>query len=71
MHPLPFMQEETTVHLARMLKTNRSLLHLSLQKHGIREKGCMWLADALREHPTLTSLDLSRHAMAHATTRMW
>jgi hypothetical protein len=54
-----------------MLKTNRSLLHLSLQKHGIREKGCMWLADALREHPTLTSLDLSRHALAHATTRMW
>ncbi|XP_064599186.1 leucine-rich repeat-containing protein 34-like [Liolophura sinensis] len=52
-------QEETTIHFANLLKVNRSLEELHLQKYDMRDFGATRLAENLMENFTLTYLDLS------------
>ncbi|XP_006637854.2 leucine-rich repeat-containing protein 34 isoform X1 [Lepisosteus oculatus] len=57
--PLLFsQQEETTVHMARMLKVNRHLRELHLGKHEMKDFGVERLCDALSFNSTLRYLDL-------------
>uniref|UniRef100_A0A8V0YY76 Leucine rich repeat containing 34 n=1 Tax=Gallus gallus TaxID=9031 RepID=A0A8V0YY76_CHICK len=51
--------EETTVHIALMLKNNSSLVELHLCKHEIRSLGVKRLCEALYENCSLRYLDLS------------
>ncbi|KAM9007348.1 leucine-rich repeat-containing protein 34 isoform 1-T2 [Ara ararauna] len=58
--PLLFSQEEeTTVHLALMLKNNSSLLELHLCKHEMKNFGVERLCEALYENSSLRYLDLA------------
>ncbi|NXK94407.1 LRC34 protein, partial [Formicarius rufipectus] len=58
--PLLFSQEEeTTVHIARMLKNNSSLVELHLSKHEMKNFGVERLCEALYENSNLRYLDLS------------
>ncbi|NXF02080.1 LRC34 protein, partial [Smithornis capensis] len=52
-------QEETTVHLAQMLKNNSSLVELHLSKHEMKNFGVERLCEALYENSSLKYLDLS------------
>ncbi|XP_061490485.1 leucine-rich repeat-containing protein 34 isoform X2 [Rhineura floridana] len=52
-------EEETTVHIALMLKTNSVLVELHLCKHEMKNFGVEHLCDALYENTTLRYLDLS------------
>ncbi|XP_030623437.1 leucine-rich repeat-containing protein 34 [Chanos chanos] len=57
--PLLFsLQEETTVHTARMLVMNKSLRELHLGKHGMTDSGLERLCEALKLNATLSYLDL-------------
>ncbi|XP_066412645.1 leucine-rich repeat-containing protein 34 isoform X1 [Molothrus aeneus] len=56
---LSSQQEETTVHIARMLRSNSSLVELHLGKHEMKNFGVERLCDALYENSTLRYLDLS------------
>uniref|UniRef100_A0A8C3NBJ6 Uncharacterized protein n=1 Tax=Geospiza parvula TaxID=87175 RepID=A0A8C3NBJ6_GEOPR len=56
---LSTQQEETTVHIARMLRSNSSLVELHLGKHEMKNFGVERLCDALYENSTLRYLDLS------------
>ncbi|XP_061230768.1 leucine-rich repeat-containing protein 34 isoform X2 [Neopsephotus bourkii] len=61
-HPLLFSQEEeTTVHLALMLKNNSSLVELHLCKHEMKNFGVERLCEALYENSSLRYLDLARN----------
>nr|XP_013030154.2 leucine-rich repeat-containing protein 34 isoform X5 [Anser cygnoides] len=51
--------EETTVHVASMLKNNSSLVELHLCKHEIKSFGVERLCEALYENCSLRYLDLS------------
>ncbi|OXB82507.1 UNVERIFIED_CONTAM: hypothetical protein H355_000765, partial [Colinus virginianus] len=53
------LKEETTIHIALMLKNNSSLVELHLCKHGMRSLGVERLCEALRENCSLRYLDLS------------
>lgn len=53
------LQEETTVHLAKMLRNNSSLVEIHLRKHRIGDFGADWIADNLRLNRNLKILDLS------------
>ncbi|NXU42069.1 LRC34 protein, partial [Drymodes brunneopygia] len=58
--PLLFRhQEETTVHIARMLRTNSSLVELHLGKHEMKNFGVERLCEALHVNSSLRYLDLS------------
>ncbi|XP_055579952.1 leucine-rich repeat-containing protein 34 isoform X2 [Falco cherrug] len=58
--PLLYSQEEeTTVHVALMLKNNSSLVELHLCKHEMRNFGVERLCEALYENSSLRYLDLS------------
>lgn len=58
--PLLFSQEEeTTVHLALMLKNNSSLVELHLCKHEMKNFGVEQLCEALYENSSLRYLDLA------------
>ncbi|XP_065530670.1 leucine-rich repeat-containing protein 34 isoform X1 [Lathamus discolor] len=58
--PLLFSQEEeTTVHLALMLKNNSSLVELHLCKHEMKNFGVERLCEALYENSSLRYLDLA------------
>ncbi|XP_042737014.1 leucine-rich repeat-containing protein 34 isoform X6 [Lagopus leucura] len=58
--PLLYSQEEeTTVHIALMLKNNSSLVELHLCKHEIKSFGVERLCEALYENCSLRYLDLS------------
>ncbi|XP_071898464.1 leucine-rich repeat-containing protein 34 isoform X4 [Anas platyrhynchos] len=58
--PLLYSQEEeTTVHVASMLKNNSSLVELHLCKHEIKRFGVERLCEALYENCSLRYLDLS------------
>ncbi|XP_077998347.1 leucine-rich repeat-containing protein 34-like isoform X1 [Glandiceps talaboti] len=58
--PLLFShQEETTVHMARMLKVNKTLKELHLQKYDMRNFGAERLVETLIENISLSYLDLS------------
>ncbi|NXC87741.1 LRC34 protein, partial [Cercotrichas coryphoeus] len=52
-------QEETTVHIARMLRTNSSLVELHLGKHEMKTFGVERLCEALYKNSSLRYLDLS------------
>ncbi|XP_015684715.1 leucine-rich repeat-containing protein 34 isoform X2 [Protobothrops mucrosquamatus] len=52
-------EEETTVHIASMLKVNCTLVELHLCKHGMKNFGIERLCDALYDNSTLRYLDLS------------
>ncbi|XP_025031415.1 leucine-rich repeat-containing protein 34 [Python bivittatus] len=51
--------EETTVHIAAMLKVNSTLVELHLCKHEMKNFGIERLCDALYENTSLRYLDLS------------
>ncbi|XP_032553523.1 leucine-rich repeat-containing protein 34 isoform X3 [Chiroxiphia lanceolata] len=51
--------EETTVHIAKMLKINSSLVELHLSKHEMKNFGVERLCEALYENSSLRYLDLS------------
>uniref|UniRef100_A0A8C3WPD6 Leucine rich repeat containing 34 n=1 Tax=Catagonus wagneri TaxID=51154 RepID=A0A8C3WPD6_9CETA len=51
--------EESTVHLAHMLKENQSLVELHLCKHDIKNSGMKHLCDALYLNRCLRYLDIS------------
>ncbi|NXK48045.1 LRC34 protein, partial [Chauna torquata] len=58
--PLLYSQEEeTTVHVALMLKNNASLVELHLCKHEVKKFGVARLCEALYENCSLRYLDLS------------
>ena len=52
--------EETTKHIARMLRVNETLVELSLEKHNIRDDGVRIIGECLREakRSKLASLNL-------------
>ncbi|KAJ6660971.1 hypothetical protein lerEdw1_016991 [Lerista edwardsae] len=52
-------EEETTVHVALMLKVNQSLIELHMCKHEMKNFGVERLCEALYENHTLRYLDLS------------
>uniref|UniRef100_A0A8D1IST6 Leucine rich repeat containing 34 n=3 Tax=Sus scrofa TaxID=9823 RepID=A0A8D1IST6_PIG len=52
-------QEESTVHLAHMLKENQCLVELHLSKHDIKNSGMKHLCDALYLNRCLRYLDIS------------
>ncbi|KAM6160986.1 leucine-rich repeat-containing protein 34 [Erethizon dorsatum] len=52
-------QEESTVHLGRMLKENHCLVELHVCKHGIKNYGFHHLCDALYRNSSLRYLDVS------------
>ncbi|XP_058233084.1 leucine-rich repeat-containing protein 34 isoform X2 [Hemibagrus wyckioides] len=57
--PLLFsLQEETTVHTARMLEVNHSLKELHMGKHGMTDWGLQRLCEALISNHSLCYLDL-------------
>ncbi|KAM4772416.1 leucine-rich repeat-containing protein 34 [Rhinophrynus dorsalis] len=53
------LQEDTTVHLSRMLKVNSTLQELHLSKHEMTDFGVERLCEALHENFTLKYLDIS------------
>ncbi|KAJ8397585.1 hypothetical protein AAFF_G00438610 [Aldrovandia affinis] len=68
--PLLFsQQEETTLHLARMLTVNQHLQELHLGKHAMRDSGVERLCEALRENCTLRYLDLRCNSIARDGAR--
>ncbi|NXU98102.1 LRC34 protein, partial [Cettia cetti] len=56
---LSSQQEETTVHIARMLRSNSSLVELHLGKHEMKNFGVERLCEALYGNSSLRYLDLS------------
>ncbi|KAI5610251.1 leucine-rich repeat-containing protein 34 isoform X1, partial [Silurus asotus] len=57
--PLLFsLQEETTCHMARMLKVNHSLRELHMGKHNMTDSGVQRLCEALMSNHSLHYLDL-------------
>ncbi|XP_056594641.1 leucine-rich repeat-containing protein 34 [Triplophysa dalaica] len=57
--PLLFsLQEETTEHMALMLKVNKTLRELHLGKHGMTDTGVERLCEALKMNSSLRYLDL-------------
>ena len=52
-------REETTVHIAEMLRVNSHLTSLRLAKHGMTDSGVSVLCKSMRENNSLTFLDLS------------
>ncbi|NXF67209.1 LRC34 protein, partial [Ciccaba nigrolineata] len=64
--PLLYSQEEeTTVHVALMLKSNSSLVELHLCKHEMKNFGVERLCEALYENSSLRYLDLSCNKITH------
>ncbi|XP_053315890.1 leucine-rich repeat-containing protein 34 [Spea bombifrons] len=53
------LQEDTTIHIAKMLKVNNTLRELHLSKHEMTDFGVQRLCEALHENSTLKYLDLS------------
>ncbi|XP_069831337.1 leucine-rich repeat-containing protein 34 isoform X2 [Dendropsophus ebraccatus] len=53
------LQEDTTIHIAQMLKVNNTLKEIHLCKHEMTDSGVERLCGALLENRTLKYLDLS------------
>ena len=53
-------QEETTVHMAKMLKVNVRLREIHLAHYDMRDFGAERLKENLIDNLTLTHLDLRR-----------
>ncbi|NXR40678.1 LRC34 protein, partial [Zosterops hypoxanthus] len=62
---LSSQQEETTVHVARMLRINSSLVELHLGKHGMKNFGVERLCEALYGNSSLRYLDLSCNSITY------
>ncbi|NXX11386.1 LRC34 protein, partial [Podargus strigoides] len=58
-------EEETTVHIALMLKNNSSLVELHLCKHEMKNFGVERLCEALYGNSSLRYLDLSCNKITH------
>ncbi|XP_038273382.1 leucine-rich repeat-containing protein 34 isoform X2 [Dermochelys coriacea] len=58
-------EEETTVHIALMMKNNSCLMELHLCKHEMKNFGVERLCDALYENCSLRYLDLSCNKITH------
>ncbi|XP_070802575.1 leucine-rich repeat-containing protein 34 isoform X1 [Pituophis catenifer annectens] len=58
-------EEETTIHIASMLRVNCTLVELHLCKHGMKNFGIERLCDALYDNSTLRYLDLSWLAVTY------
>lgn len=56
---LTSQQEETTVHIAKMLEVNTRLTELHITKHGMMNFGAEQLMDHLKHNTVLLHLDLS------------
>ncbi|NXT68840.1 LRC34 protein, partial [Chaetops frenatus] len=56
---LSSQQEETTVHIAQMLRSNSTLVELHLGKHEMKSFGVERLCETLYENSSLRYLDLS------------
>ncbi|TUS40677.1 Leucine-rich repeat-containing protein 34 [Bagarius yarrelli] len=68
--PLLFsLQEETTVHMARMLQVNHSLKELHMGKHGMTNCGLQDLCEALISNHSLRYLDLHCNRITRDGTR--
>ncbi|XP_071998950.1 leucine-rich repeat-containing protein 34 isoform X1 [Engystomops pustulosus] len=52
-------QEDTSIHIAQMLKVNNTLQEIHLSKHEMTDSGVERLCEALQENKTLRYLDLS------------
>ncbi|KAM3932436.1 leucine-rich repeat-containing protein 34 [Leptodactylus fuscus] len=52
-------QEDTSIHIALMLKVNNTLQEIHLSKHEMTDSGVQRLCEALHENKTLKYLDLS------------
>ena len=64
-NPLLFSaQEETTIHIARTLASNRSLVSISMKGHHMTDSGAAWLAEFLLPNASLTEIDLRRNALS-------
>jgi Ran GTPase-activating protein (RanGAP) involved in mRNA processing and transport len=62
--------EETTVHLAEMLRVNSTLTTLHLSKHGMTDSGLFVLCKSLKENTTLQYLDLSCNKISRDGAKM-
>ncbi|TRZ17377.1 hypothetical protein HGM15179_009736 [Zosterops borbonicus] len=62
---LSSQQEETTVHVAWMLRINSSLVELHLGKHGMKNFGVERLCEALYGNSSLRYLDLSCNSITY------
>ena len=51
--------DEIAQHFAIMLKANKGLEVLRMQKYEMRDYGAQWLSEHLFDNSTLTHLDLS------------
>jgi len=60
---LTSVQEETTIHLSTAIAENTALKRLSLARHGIRDHGAEWIADALKRNVAIQFLDLSSNRL--------
>ncbi|XP_018878409.2 leucine-rich repeat-containing protein 34 isoform X2 [Gorilla gorilla gorilla] len=58
-------QEESTVHVGRMLKENHCLVALHMCKHDIKNSGIQQLCDALYLNSSLRYLDVSCNKITH------
>uniref|UniRef100_A0A2K6UFM2 Leucine rich repeat containing 34 n=1 Tax=Saimiri boliviensis boliviensis TaxID=39432 RepID=A0A2K6UFM2_SAIBB len=58
-------QEESTVHVGRMLKENHCLLALHMCKHDMKNSGIQQLCDALYLNSSLRYLDVSCNKITH------
>uniref|UniRef100_A0A2K6KFQ2 Leucine rich repeat containing 34 n=1 Tax=Rhinopithecus bieti TaxID=61621 RepID=A0A2K6KFQ2_RHIBE len=58
-------QEESTVHIGRMLKENHCLVVLHMCKHDIKNSGIQQLCDALYLNSSLRYLDVSCNKITH------
>ena len=56
-------QEETTIHLARSLALNTSLIALSLKGHHLTDDGARWIAHYILPNSHLTDINLSRNQL--------
>lgn len=56
---LKTIQQETAVHIAKMLQQNRSIQKMSLRKHKLRCSGIYTITEHMLENFTLRVLDLS------------
>lgn len=61
---LTSQQEESTVHVARMLETNRSIHDIHLSKHGITNFGAERLVEHIFKNETLLVLNLSCNSIS-------
>lgn len=63
------LQEDTSIHIALMLKVNNTLQEIHLSKHEMTDSGVEGLCEALHENKTLKYLDLSCNKITRDGTK--